>query len=233
MPYRSVGLHPWLFARGKLNGDPLFAALLRLGLIPSNSRVLDLGCGQGLLTALLCAVAMENSTNWPDDWADPPHGIAVRGIDAAARDMQWADAVACAYQHSGVPIRFEQDDIRHAKLGQPDVVLLFDVLHYLTFQEQRQLLMRIRDGLAPDGRVLLRVADADAGFGFLVSLLIDKAVLAARGSRRFALHCRPLSDWRALLAALGFTVQAQPMHGGTPFANSLLICRFGRTAPPL
>ncbi|EQD39592.1 Methyltransferase type 12, partial [mine drainage metagenome] len=41
-PYRSAGRFAWHFARGKLGGDPVFFGLLRHGLIPSNSRILDL-----------------------------------------------------------------------------------------------------------------------------------------------------------------------------------------------
>lgn len=68
-PYRAAGLHPWLFARGKLGRDPLFAGLLRLGLIPHRARLLDLGCGQGLLTALLLAAeASARDIGWPAHW---------------------------------------------------------------------------------------------------------------------------------------------------------------------
>lgn len=52
-PYRPLGSFAWRFARGKLGGDPAFANLLQRGLIPPHARVLDIGCGQGLMAALL------------------------------------------------------------------------------------------------------------------------------------------------------------------------------------
>jgi SAM-dependent methyltransferase len=55
-PYRSAGRFAWYFARGKLNGDPAFLGLLERGLIPDDARILDLGCGQGLLAAWLLEV---------------------------------------------------------------------------------------------------------------------------------------------------------------------------------
>ena len=42
-------------AGGKLRGDPVYAALLAQGLLAGRARVLDLGCGQGLLAAWLLA----------------------------------------------------------------------------------------------------------------------------------------------------------------------------------
>lgn len=53
--YRSAGRFAYYFARGKLGGDPMFLGLLKRGLIPDQARILDLGCGQGLLAAWLLA----------------------------------------------------------------------------------------------------------------------------------------------------------------------------------
>ncbi len=224
-PYRSAGLHPWLFARGKLRGDPAFAGLLRLGLIPSHSRLLDLGCGQGLLAALLHAASAE-PVDWPRSWSEPPRNVVVHGIDSAAREVRWAQhlaSVCCGSDWAMTGMQFEQSDICDIELGQQDIVVLLDVLHYLPFDAQRRLLVRVRDCLAPDGRLLLRVADADAGLGFTAGVLIDKVVLAARGAQRLRLSCRPLAEWRQLLRTLGFVLQTLPMHAGTPFANLLLV----------
>ena len=52
-PYRRAGRFAWQFARGKLGMDPVFRHLLREGLIRPQARVLDIGCGRGLLASLL------------------------------------------------------------------------------------------------------------------------------------------------------------------------------------
>ena len=49
------------FAYGKLTGDPVFRHLLDDGLIARDSRLLDLGCGQGLIAALLAVAGTHGS----------------------------------------------------------------------------------------------------------------------------------------------------------------------------
>ncbi len=229
-PYRTAGLHPWHFARGKLRHDPVFAGLLRLGLIPHGARLLDLGCGQGLLAALLLAAeAPASGTGWPAHWAEAPRGVTLRGIDVAARDIERAQCAMLAAGAKPARARFEHADIRAADFGAADIVLLLDVLQYLDFDDQQRVLERARDCLAPAGTLLLRVADANAGMRFRFGLLVDRALLAARGFRGATLCSRPLAEWRNFLEALGFTVATLPMHAGTPFANQLLVCRIGKT----
>ena len=231
-PYRTAGLHPWFFARGKLGHDPVFAGLLRLGLIPHGARLLDLGCGQGLLAALLLAAeAPARDIGWPAHWAEAPRGVTVRGIDFVARDVRRAQCAVMAAGADTARARFEHADIRNADFGAADVVLLLDVLHYLDWGSQRQVLERARNCLAPAGTLLLRVADANAGLSFRFGRFVDKAVLVGRGLRGTQLCCRPLTEWQRLLETIGFSVRTLPMHAGTPFANLLLVCRIG-TAPP-
>ena len=227
-PYRAAGLHPWFFARGKLGRDPIFAGLLRLGLIPHRARLLDLGCGQGLLTALLLAAeAPARDIGWPAHWAEAPRSVTLRGIDFVARDVQRAQCALMAAGAESSRARFEHADIRNADFGAADVVLLLDVLHYLDWDSQRKVLERVRDCLAPAGTLLLRVADANAGLSFRFGRFVDKAVLIGRGLRGTQLCCRPLTEWQRLLEAIGFSVRTLPMHAGTPFANLLLVCRIG------
>ncbi|HEX2539735.1 MAG TPA: methyltransferase type 11, partial [Caldimonas sp.] len=54
-PYRRAGRFAWHFARGKLRWDPVFGHLVERGLIAPRARVLDIGCGQGLLASLVDA----------------------------------------------------------------------------------------------------------------------------------------------------------------------------------
>jgi len=217
-PYRPAGRFAWHFARGKLAGDPAFAGLLQHGLFPAQARVLDLGCGQGLLAAwLLAAQRAHAAGNWPPSWPAPPQTTALHGVELMVRDVSRARAAL------GDAARVEQGDIRSAHYGVADAVVLLDVLHYIDLPAQDAVLRRVRNALAPGGVLLLRVGDAAAGLPFRISNWVDFIVTRARGHHTAQLYCRTLADWTQALQAQGFTVKSMPMSQGTPFANVLLV----------
>ncbi|RYF39735.1 MAG: class I SAM-dependent methyltransferase [Comamonadaceae bacterium] len=226
-PYRAAGRYAWHFARGKLGGDPAFAALLARGLLSGRGRVLDIGCGQGLLTAWLLAASEEaGQGRWPSGWPAAPQPAHVHGIELMQHDVDRAEQALRPAVQAG-RASFEAADMCAASFGQVDAVVILDVLHYVPVAAQDEVLRRVRDALAPGGVLLLRVGDASAGLPFRISNWVDFLVTTLRGHRLTRLHCRPLEEWRRVLASLGFTVQAQPMSEGTPFANVLLVAHAG------
>lgn len=216
--YRAAGRFAWYFARSKLSGDPAFAAILRRGLLSDRARILDLGCGQGLLASwLLAAQATELEGGWPPGWPPAPAPQQLLGIDVDRREVARARAAL------GDRARFVQGDIRHVDYGSVDAIVILDVLHYTDHASQEAVLSRARAALAPRGVLLLRVGDADGGAGFALSKLVDRIVVLVRRQELPHLACRPAHEWRALLEKLGFLTEALPMSEGTPFANVLLI----------
>jgi SAM-dependent methyltransferase len=218
--YRSADRFAYHFARGKLNGDPAFAAVLARGLIPDAARILDLGCGQGLLAAwLAAAVERFRAHEWHDDWPAPPTRWTYRGIELKPRDVARANAAL------GTLARVEVGDIRAAHFGQADAVVILDVLHYMDKAYQEAVLAKVRAALSRLGVLLLRIGDASAGLPFRLSNFVDHTVLLVRGHGWPRLQCRTVSEWLELLGGLGFRTEAVPMSAGTPFANVLLVAR--------
>jgi SAM-dependent methyltransferase len=217
-PYRSAGAFAYKFARGKLRGDPVFRALLERGLLLGHGHILDLGCGQGLLTAWLkAALLCYESGSWPQGWPPAPNPRSTRGIELMIRDVERARAAL------GSECEISQGDIRSVEFGATDAVVILDVLHYICQEEQLQVLKRVRAALPARGLLLLRIADADGGLRFRYSQWVDKLVMLFRGHATVATHCRSAQQWRELLCQCGFEVQAAPMSQGTRFANVLLI----------
>ena len=224
-PYHAEGRFAWHFARSKLSGDPVFAGLLEHGLIPDNTCFLDIGCGQGLLASWLrCAAAFHQQGDWPAHWPAAPRLLSIHGIEIVPRDVQRARRAL------GDAATFTQGDMCTAPFGKSDVIVILDVLHYVSIAAQDDVLQRAREALAPNGTLLLRVGDAAAGLPFKVSFWVDYAVCVMRGQRNPRMYCRPLTAWCAALADLGFSVRTLQMRQGTPFANVLLVAKLGHNS---
>jgi SAM-dependent methyltransferase len=204
-PPRERFVRHWAY--GKLTGDPVYRQLLDDDLIPRNARLLDLGCGQGLIAVLLAATRADE-------------GYRYRGIDLSARDIERARA-------AGRPTdQFAVGDIRAVDYGRADVIVILDVLHYLDPDAQLGVLRGAADALSRDGTLLLRVADASGGLRFRVTEAVDLVVTRLRGHAVKRLHNHPLDERVRQLESLGLAVEARPMSAGTPFANVLLVARY-------
>jgi SAM-dependent methyltransferase len=226
--YRGSGRFAWHFARGKLGRDPVFRALLERGAIPAHARVLDIGCGQGLLASVLAACdGLAQAHAWPNTWAPAPTHTRYSGIDLMPRDIARAQLALAVLSP---PPTLICGDMRTTPFPSCDVVVVLDVLHYIDIAAQDAVLTRIRAALDPGGRLLLRVGDASQRVGFAVSQWVDRVVTTVRGHRAPPTYGRTLDQWRSALQGLGFTVQALPMSRGTPFANVLLQCELPRLA---
>ncbi len=134
-PYLAADPFAWYFARGKLRGDPIFICLLEQGLIPSGARLLDLGCGQGLLAAwLLAARAHAERRDWPTEIPQPPALASIRGIELLPRNVERALGSQASFIHG---------NICDTDFGETDVIVMLDVLHYIDYEGQAKVLQRI------------------------------------------------------------------------------------------
>jgi SAM-dependent methyltransferase len=219
-PYRIIGRFAYGFARGKLAGDPAYRAILERGLLAGRRRVLDLGCGLGLLAAVLrAAERCSQEGRWPASWPPAPRALSIRGIELMPRTVERARRAL------GAAAEIVQGDIRVAEFGAADAVVILDVLHYIEADAHRALLERVHATLSPAGLLLLRVSDASGGLRFRIGRWWDGAVMLARGQGWMRQHCRSLGGWRSLLLECGFDSQVLLMSEGTPFANVLLCAR--------
>ena len=192
--------------RGKLRADPVYRELLHRG-ISAAPRIVDLGCGRGLLLSLVLAAG--------GGGARPAlHGIEIDSAAARVAGRALGDAATIV-----------EGDLADEPIPPCDVVTLLDVAHYLPVPVQNDLLVRVRAALPPGGRLFVREADAAAGAGFLAVRAAERLAAIARGDvfRRFAY--RSAAEWSHRLETAGFSVATTPMSGGTPFANVLMEAR--------
>ena len=215
--YLDTGMFQWEFVRGKLRHDPLYFNLLRRGSLPSDGLLLDLGCGRGIVFSLLLAAwEVEVRGLYPGGWEPPPRNLTFHGIEGRPK------TAATAREALGDNAEIETADLRTAALPAAKAILLLDVLHYLPAADQEALLAKVAAALVPGGVVLIREADAAAGWRFTATRLQERLAAVLRGHWRQRFHYRSAGEWRELLAEQGLTVGMQPMGMGTPYANVLL-----------
>lgn len=218
--YRSSGLTPYFFASNKIRYDPVFFAILKSGLIRDHARLLDLGCGQGLLLALLSTAESQYRRGvWADDLPSPPTDLHMYGMELRAHE------VASAQRVLGDSAVISQRDLANADIPQADVMVLLDVLHYLDDNAQVDLIRRIARSISRDGLLLVREADAAGGNRFRMTKIVERLASINRGNWRQRFCFRSRDEWNALLQSNGFAVTDMPMSEGTPFANFLWAAR--------
>lgn len=212
-PYLEIGLVDWEFVRGKLRYDPAYAALVAGETLPAAGELWDLGCGRGILLALLRAAAEAGQRST---------ALHLHGLDASPRAVKVARAAL------GEAVDIRHGDLTAATIPRADAFVVLDVLHYLPAAAQRAVLARCAAAVAPGGVVVVREVDLAGGWRSAVTRAAERVRAVLRGAPRQRLVYRGAAAIAAELEEHGLTVSRLPMQAGTPFANQLIVARAPR-----
>lgn len=189
------------YARGKLNTDPVFAAVVtEIG--ARSAPVLDIGCGIGLLGHYLRAAGVDSE---------------YLGIDADARKI----AAARAGAGQRLRLNFEHASAEAMPRWQGHVVML-DMLHYLEQERQHSLLAHAAGQVGPGGSLFVRNVLRDSTWRFQVTRAEEALIRCSRWIRVPTRHYPSAEEIYSALAASGLSVSIAPLWGRTPF-NSYMI----------
>jgi uncharacterized protein (DUF2062 family)/2-polyprenyl-3-methyl-5-hydroxy-6-metoxy-1,4-benzoquinol methylase len=214
--YITTSITAWEFARGKLKGDPLYRAVLTNCTPPSGGTLVDVGCGQGLMLALLSEAAESfRDGTWPSSWSAPPVFDRLSGIETRKR------VAAIARRALGATASIVEADARDHLLCGVRVVFFFDVLHMMPRADQERLLAATAKALEPQGMILVREPDAAAGWRFRAVHVGNRIKALVTGNWRQTFDFRTREEWTACFERLNFQVRQQGTSEGTPFANVL------------
>jgi SAM-dependent methyltransferase len=227
--YLGTSLTAWEFARAKLKGDPVYRAVLSSGWLPSSGVLVDVGCGPGLLLALVAeAIDDAHEGKWPPaGWPPAPASLELHGIELRPRAADLA-----RYALGDAAQVLTADALEAALPPAIDLVAIFDVLHLMDRAEQVPMVTRLAASMRPGALLLVREADASAGWRFRMVRFGNRITALLRGRWRARFAFRSATEWQALLTELGFEVSVAPMGEGTPFANVLLVARRLETSVP-
>ncbi len=148
--------------------EAMAAEVLSLLKLKGDERVLDLGCGNGKVTAEIAARVSNGF---------------VLGVDASAEMI----AFACEHFGALTNLRFETCDIRRLTFREEfDLVVSFNALHWIP--DQQEALRAIRSAMKPNARAQLRLVP-DSERKSLETVLEE-----TRKSPRWAQHFQGFHD---------------------------------------
>ena len=194
------------FVRWKLRLDRIFdlLAVEELGA----GTVVDLGCGYGIALAFAAS------------------GRPRRKLVGCDLNGHRIDVARRALGEMGAELSVE--DVRSFALPPADLILILDVLQYLSSEEQRLLLRRCCEALEPGGRFIFRVHDRQRGPWSSITMGFDRLLFSCEGA-----GVRPLmlaaEDYRQVLEDAGLEVRAHRFRNRLPLAHILFVAR----RPPL
>lgn len=171
-------------------------------LLPDQGRLLDVGCGFGLFAAYF-------------GQTQPARRIV--GIDPDERRIGIARHVAGQLALEGHS--FAVGDIRDAQLGGAfDAAYVLDVMHHLPKEDQREVLLRLRELLVPGGVLLIKDITTEPRSGLLFTEVLDRAMVGLREPLAYRHH----REWGEMLSALGFKVRMVRVPDVLPYPHVVI-----------
>jgi SAM-dependent methyltransferase len=175
-------------------------------LVPEEATILDLGCGYGFLCYMLQFVSNKRK---------------ITGVDHDETKI----AIAKHGYHRTDNLHFECSDIRFYPMRAADVIILTDVLHYLTPVDQQNLLNRSAASLNSDGIIILREGVTDAGkrhFGTVVSEFFSVRLL---GFNKSANRLNFISRQSIEEIATELNMKMEALDDGKSTSNATFVLR--------
>ena len=191
------------YARGKLRWDPLFPAIAPL-LADSSRGLLDVGCGFGIFGQYLRECGFRARYCGVD--LDEKKIAEARGASDGL-DLEFVIGSATSLPH------FSGD------------VSMFDVLHYLSADQQQVALAQAAACVPPGGLIIIRNVLREPGWRFRATILEERLLRALRWMRYPVTHYPEREEIEAPLRAAGFVTRVRPLWGRTPFNSYLFLAR--------
>lgn len=129
------------YLRVKMKFENNFASYCDI--LPRKGDILDLGCGYGYITYMLSFTSVERR---------------ITGVDYDGAKIRVAQHAYIRNEN----ISFIEADVSDYPFTPKDAFLLGDVLHYLSYERQKELLEKCIHNLRPGGMILVREGNSEA-----------------------------------------------------------------------
>jgi SAM-dependent methyltransferase len=188
------------FVRWKLRLDRIFDILAAEDL--GAGVAVDLGCGYGIALGLAAFANRDRR---------------LVGCDLNPRRIAVAQQ-AFAGMHAGLSVA----DVRSFEIPRAGLILILDVLQYLSAEDQLALLARCCAALEPGAKLIFRVNDRERTFLKTITLGFDRLIfLFGRAGRNPA--TLPVEEYRGALHAAGMRIVERRFVNRLPLAHVLFV----------
>ena len=171
-------------------------------LLPGSGKILDFGCGYGMLSNLLTL--------------KQPKRIVV-GVDLSRRRIR----IAKRSVKDRSNISFYCSDIKDLEKGQYDAVVMTDVLHHINDAKVVSLFRLITSFLSDNGSIIILEVGKAPLWKFRFTRVIDQLL-----NPLDSLHYRSMSELRHLLGNVSVKIEnVMPLHKGLPLPDFVYLCK--------
>lgn len=195
------------YGMSKLRVDPVYAALADR--LADPGRVLDIGCGAGLIGGIAFARAAADASVHYDGIDLDPDKLAAAETLLAPGSASSPDGSDLGARTAMLRRAFFPDGLAADALY--DTIVMLDCLHYQSADGQRRMLRAAAERLRPGGRLFVREAPSDASSRDVES--------GERWTTFFGLnppgeiHFQPRAWWDAAFADLGLELVSAEQSG--------------------
>ncbi len=195
--YSSQGLRVAMYAYLRWRGCPFEQIESH---IPREGKIIDVGCGYGLLANFLILRSSKRD---------------VTGIDLSVRRISAAQETIGSRRN----IRFKLMNVLDLELGELDVAVMSDFLHHIDYAAQEELLAHCYQKLPTGGLLIIEEVDDKPLCKYWFNTMLDKMLNI--GDRIFFRNQR---EFRELLEKIGFKVNVKEANKGLPLSDVIFIC---------
>ena len=185
--------------------------------VPRSGRVLEVGCGHGLISAYLALSS---------------HDRAVTGVDIDARKIAVASHAQSHVDPHATHLDFHHEASGDVPEGPWDAIVIVDVLYLLDKPAEFALLDACVERLAPGGVLVIKETDVAPRWKHWVAkaqeVVATKILRITEGS---SLSFTPIAQIAAHLRTLGLDVTTRRVDKGYLHPHALVVAR--RSVPDL
>ncbi len=177
--------------------------------VPAEGRILDLGCGFGVLLLLLCSSSPKRALTGIDCREDR---VRIAGEEARKTDIKncffrTGDIVNCDYS------------------GMHACILLVDVLYQLTFEDKVKVIGKCRDSLAAGGVLIVKEMNTHPFWKFIWCRFQEEFLAQPLLLNRKMVNLLGESELEEILRSFDFEVETVRVDRGYAYPHILFICR--------